>query len=81
MCALFKSYKGGKAWKEIRDRFQAPSYMSRVDHNWKIRARKHRYRKDTKPIRDMLRIETQKEQRSFKKMINGITHQEAFSGL
>jgi hypothetical protein len=34
--------KGGKAWKEIRDRFQAPSYLSRVDHNWKIRARKQR---------------------------------------
>jgi hypothetical protein len=28
--------------KEIRDRFQAPSYLSRVDHNWKIRARKQR---------------------------------------
>jgi hypothetical protein len=42
MCALFKSYKGGKAWKEIRDRLQAPSYLSRVDHNWKIRARKQR---------------------------------------
>jgi hypothetical protein len=42
MCALFKAYKGGKAWKEIRYRFQAPSYLSRVDHNWKIRARKQR---------------------------------------
>jgi hypothetical protein len=28
--------------KEIRDRFQAPSYLSRVDHYWKIRARKQR---------------------------------------
>jgi hypothetical protein len=40
MCALFKAYKGGKAWKEIMDRFQASSYLSRVDHNWKIRARR-----------------------------------------
>jgi hypothetical protein len=30
------------AWKEIGDRLQAPSYLSRVDHNWKIRARKER---------------------------------------
>jgi hypothetical protein len=42
MCALFRAYKGGKAWKEIRDRFQAQSYLSRVDHSWKIRARKQR---------------------------------------
>ena len=26
----------------IRDRLQAPSCLSRVDHNWKIRARKQR---------------------------------------
>jgi hypothetical protein len=42
MCALFKSYKGGKAGKQIRERFQAPSYLSRVDHNWKITVRKQR---------------------------------------
>jgi hypothetical protein len=42
MCALLKGNKGGKAWKEIRDRFQAPNYLSRVDHNGKIRARKQR---------------------------------------
>jgi hypothetical protein len=42
MCALFKAYKGEKAWKAIEDRLQAPSYLSRVDHNWKIRARKQR---------------------------------------
>jgi hypothetical protein len=42
MCALFKAYKGEKAWKAIADRLQAPSYLSSVDHNWKIRARKQR---------------------------------------
>jgi hypothetical protein len=42
MCALFKAYKGARAWKAISDRLQAPSYLSRVDHNWKIRARKQR---------------------------------------
>jgi hypothetical protein len=40
--ALFKEYKGERAWKEIRDRLQAPSYLSSVDHNWNIRARKQR---------------------------------------
>jgi hypothetical protein len=42
MCALFKAYTGERAWKAIRDRLQAPSYLSRVDHNWKIRVRKQR---------------------------------------
>jgi hypothetical protein len=42
MCALCKAYNGELAWKAIRDRLQAPSYLSRVDHNWKIRARKQR---------------------------------------
>jgi len=32
----------GRAWKAIGDRLQAPSYLSRVDHHWKIRARKQR---------------------------------------
>jgi len=31
-----------KAWKTINDRLQAPSYLSRVDHKWKIGARKQR---------------------------------------
>ena len=39
MCALYKAYTGDRAWKEIRDRLHAPSYLSRVDHNWKIRSR------------------------------------------
>ena len=42
MCALYKVYTGERAWKAIGDRLQAPSYLSRVDHQWKIRARKQR---------------------------------------
>jgi len=42
MCALYKAYTGESAWKAIGDRLQAPSYLSRVDHHWKIRARKQR---------------------------------------
>jgi hypothetical protein len=40
ICALYKAYTGERAWRAIGDRLQAPSYMSRVDHYWKIRARK-----------------------------------------
>ena len=39
LCALFKTYKGERAWINIRDRLQASSYLSRVDHKWKIKAR------------------------------------------
>jgi len=42
MYALYKAYTGKRAWKATGDRLQAPSYLSRVDHNWKIRARKQR---------------------------------------
>jgi len=42
MCALYKAYAGGRAWKEIGDRLQAPRYLSRVDHKWKMRARGQR---------------------------------------
>ena len=42
MCALYKAYSGDRAWKAIMDRLQAPSYLSRVDHYWKINARKQR---------------------------------------
>jgi len=31
-----------RAWKAIGDRSQETSYLSRVDHYWKIRARKQR---------------------------------------
>jgi hypothetical protein len=42
MYVLFKAYTGERAWGAIAERLQAPSYLSRVDHNWKIRARKQR---------------------------------------
>jgi hypothetical protein len=42
MCALFKPYTGEREWKATGDRLQAPSYLSTVDHNRKIRARKQR---------------------------------------
>jgi hypothetical protein len=42
MCALFKAYQGERVLKAIADRLHAPSYLSRIDHNWKIRARKQR---------------------------------------
>jgi hypothetical protein len=42
MCAPYKSYTGERAWKAIGDRLQATSYLGRVDHYWKIRARKQR---------------------------------------
>ena len=41
-CALYKAYTGEMAWKAIGDSLQTPSYLSRVDHHWKIRARKQR---------------------------------------
>ena len=41
-CALYKTYSGERSWKAIRDRLQAPSYLSSVDCNWKIRTRKQR---------------------------------------
>jgi hypothetical protein len=42
MSALYKGYTGDRTWKAIGVRLQAPSYLSRVDHCWKIRARKQR---------------------------------------
>jgi len=42
MCALYKAYTGDRAWTATGNRLQAPSYLSRVDHYWKIRARKQR---------------------------------------
>ena len=38
MCTLQSVYR----CKTIKDRLQAPSYLSRVDHYWKIKARKER---------------------------------------
>jgi len=41
-CALFKAYSGERAWKFIGDRLQQPNYLSRIDHDWKIRNRRQR---------------------------------------
>jgi hypothetical protein len=40
ICALFKTYTSGRAWKEIG--LLKPCYLSRGDHIWKIRTRKQR---------------------------------------
>ena len=42
VCAFYKAYTSERAWKEIGDRLQATSYLIRVDHKWKIRARRQR---------------------------------------
>jgi hypothetical protein len=42
ICAPFKEYNGGRAWKAIEDRLLKPCYLSREDHNRKIRSRKQR---------------------------------------
>ena len=42
ICALFKAYTRERAWKSIGDRLKGPCYLSRNDHNHKIRARKQR---------------------------------------
>jgi hypothetical protein len=42
ICALFKAYTGERAWRAIGDRLQSPCYLSRVDHDRKIRSRKQK---------------------------------------
>ena len=42
ICAIFKAYIGGRAWKTIGDRLLNPCSLSRDDHNRKIRTRKQR---------------------------------------
>jgi len=42
ICALFKIYSGERAWKAIGNRLQQPNYLSRVDHERKIRNRRQR---------------------------------------
>jgi len=42
ICALSKAYTGGWAWKAIGNRLLKPCYLSRGDHNRKIRTRKER---------------------------------------
>jgi len=39
ICVLLKAYSGERAWKPIGDRLQRPHYLSRVDHERKIRSR------------------------------------------
>jgi hypothetical protein len=41
-CALFKAYTGERARKSIGERLQGPCYLSRDDHDRKIRNRKQR---------------------------------------
>jgi hypothetical protein len=40
--ALFKSYSWERAWKAIGEELQRPHYLSRVDHERKIRSRRQR---------------------------------------
>ena len=40
--ALFKAYSGERAWKVIGDKLQRPHYLSRIDHERKIRSRRQR---------------------------------------
>jgi len=42
ICVLFKAYSGKGTWKAIGDRLQRPHYLSRVDHERKIRSRRQR---------------------------------------
>jgi hypothetical protein len=42
LCALFKAYTGEWTCKSIGDRIQRPNYLSRVDHERKIRNRRQR---------------------------------------
>jgi len=42
ICAVFKAYSGERAWNAISDRLQWPNYLSRVDHERKIRNRRQR---------------------------------------
>jgi hypothetical protein len=42
ICALLKAYTGGRTWKATGDRLRSTWYLSRVDHDRKIRGRKQR---------------------------------------
>jgi hypothetical protein len=41
-CALFKAYKGERAWKAIGDRLQRPRYLIKIEQNKKIWSRKQK---------------------------------------
>jgi len=42
ICAFFKAYNGGRAWKAIGNRLIKPCYLINEDHNRKIRTRKQK---------------------------------------
>jgi hypothetical protein len=42
ICAFFKAYSGEQAWKAIGDKLQLPHYLSRVEHERRIRSRRQR---------------------------------------
>jgi hypothetical protein len=42
LCALLKAYTGIRAWEARGDRILRPCYLSREDHNCKIKTRKQR---------------------------------------
>ncbi|KAJ4426421.1 hypothetical protein ANN_27235 [Periplaneta americana] len=42
LCALFKTYRGEPAWREIKNRLQQSNYSSRNDHSYKLRERRQR---------------------------------------
>jgi hypothetical protein len=42
LCSLFKAYTGRRAWEATGGRLLRPCYLSREDHNRKIRSRKQR---------------------------------------
>jgi hypothetical protein len=42
ICALFNTYSGERAWKAIGDRLQRPNYLSRINHERKIKNKSQR---------------------------------------
>ena len=40
--SILNQFSGERAWKEIGDRLKRPHYLSRVDHDRKIRSRRQR---------------------------------------
>ena len=40
ICALFKAYSGERAWKAMGEKLQRLHYLSRIDHERKIRCRR-----------------------------------------
>jgi hypothetical protein len=42
ICAFFKVNTGERAWKVTSDKLQKPGYLSKVDHDRKLRSRKQK---------------------------------------